>query len=247
MEYRYIQLFSLLSALDALCSCQALQGDGRTDPHVQSSKNLLDLEGPLRFANSLATGANDVANSFATSVSSRSLTMKQAMAIAACMEFAGSVTVGSRVADTIRTKIIDPTLYESQPAVLLLAMMCTLVGSSTFLTLATRFGLPVSTTHSVIGGLVGAGTASVGINKISWGFRGVSQVFAAWAIAPGIAGIFGATLFTITKHIVMTKRQAVKRAFFSIPVYTFVTVGALTSEFTPLPPCKVQFLISLQC
>lgn len=160
--------------------------------------------------------------------------MKQAMAIAAVMEFAGSVAVGSRVADTIRTKIIDPHLYEDQPAVLLLVMMCALIGSSTFLTIATRFGLPVSTTHSIIGGLVGAGTASVGIDQINWGFRGVSQVFAAWAIAPGIAGIFGALLFLITKYVVMTRRHAVKKAFFSIPIYTFITVGALTSMSSAL-------------
>jgi solute carrier family 20 (sodium-dependent phosphate transporter) len=85
-----------------------------------------------------------VANSFATSVSSRSLTMKQAMAIAAVAEFGGAVTVGSRVADTIRTRIIDPAQYDDAPSVLLLAMMCAIIGSSLFLTIATRYGLPVS-------------------------------------------------------------------------------------------------------
>ncbi|KIX09906.1 uncharacterized protein Z518_00987 [Rhinocladiella mackenziei CBS 650.93] len=180
------------------------------------------------FLDAWNIGANDVANSFATSVSSRSLTLKQALVIAACMEFSGSVAVGSRVADTIRTKIIDPFLYEGQPSVLLLTMMCAIVGSSTFLTVATRFGLPVSTTHSIMGGLVGAGTASVGIHQINWGWTGVSQVFAAWAIAPGIAGVFGATLFLITKYFVMIRQRAVTYAFYSIPIYTFFTIGALT-------------------
>ena len=160
--------------------------------------------------------------------------MKQAMAIAACMEFSGSVSVGSRVAETIRTKIINPHLYDKQPAVLLLAMMCAIIGSSTFLTLATRLGWPVSTTHSIVGGLVGAGTASVGIRNVSWGWGGVSQVFAAWAIAPGIAGTIGATLFLITKYCVMRRRRSVMYAFLTIPVYTFITVGALTSETLPL-------------
>src|SRR5688572_24140844 len=102
--------------------------------------------------------------------------MKQAMAIASVCEFAGSVSVGSRVADTIRTKIIDPAHYDDAPPVLLLAMMCTVFGSSVFLTVATRYGMPVSTTHSIIGGLVGAGTASIGITKVNWGWTGVAQV-----------------------------------------------------------------------
>lgn len=175
-------------------------------------------------------GANDVANSFATSVSSRSLTLKQAMVLASVCEFSGSVTVGSRVADTIRTKIIDPHHYDSSPPVLLLAMMCTIMASSTFLTVATRYGMPVSTTHAVVGGLVGTATASIGIQKVNWGWAGVSQVFAAWVIAPSIAGCLGALLFLITKYTVLVKPTAVKRAFYSIPIYTFLTVGSITSE-----------------
>ncbi|KAM0232490.1 hypothetical protein ACHAP5_010688 [Fusarium lateritium] len=173
-------------------------------------------------------GANDVANSFATSVSSRSLTMKQAMMIAAVCEFSGSVSVGSRVADTIRTKIVDPHHYDTSPGMLLLVMMCTIVSSSLFLTFATRQGLPVSTTHSLIGGLVGAATASIGIQKVTWGWHGVAQIFAAWIIAPLIAGCFGFCLFLFTKRVILTNRSAVRRAFLSIPFYTYLTVGALT-------------------
>ncbi|KAL4937441.1 hypothetical protein BDV06DRAFT_215901 [Aspergillus oleicola] len=180
------------------------------------------------FLDAWNIGANDVANSFASSVSSRSLTLKQAMVVAACMEFAGSVSVGSRVAETVREKIIDPHLYDAEPAVLMLAMMCAIIGSSIFLTIATRFGLPVSTTHSIIGGLVGAGTASVGIHRIHWGWHGVAQVFAAWGIAPGIAGGLGAIMFLITKHCVLSSKYAVHRALFSIPVYSFVTIAGLT-------------------
>lgn len=98
------------------------------------------------FLDAWNIGANDVANSFATSVSSRSLTMKQAMCIASVMEFTGAVLAGSRVADTIRNKVIDVDLFEPNPSVLMLGMMCALVGSSLWLTLATRIGLPVSTT-----------------------------------------------------------------------------------------------------
>ncbi|KFA66683.1 hypothetical protein S40285_05001 [Stachybotrys chlorohalonatus IBT 40285] len=180
------------------------------------------------FLDAWNIGANDVANSFATSVSSRSLTMKQAMVVAAVCEFSGSAAVGSRVAETIRKRIVEPHHYESTPSVLLLAMMCTIFGSSTFLTIATRYGMPVSTTHAIIGGLVGSATASIGIEKVNWGWTGVSQVFAAWVIAPGIAGVLGAGLFYFTKKTVLTKRNAVRRALLSIPFYTFLTVGSIT-------------------
>ncbi|KAK1623387.1 phosphate-repressible phosphate permease [Colletotrichum phormii] len=180
------------------------------------------------FIDAWNIGANDVANSFATSVSSRSLTMKQAMAIAAIAEFSGSVAVGSRVTDTLQNKIIDPHLYAARPSVLLLVMMCAIFGSSVFLSIATRNGLPVSTTHSIIGGLVGAATASVGISKVSWGWDGVSQVFAAWVVAPGLSGALGALMFLVTKRFVLTKANAVRNAFFTIPFYTFLTFGSLT-------------------
>ncbi|KAI8308304.1 Phosphate-repressible phosphate permease pho-4 [Colletotrichum sp. SAR11_59] len=121
--------------------------------------------------------------------------MKQAMVIATFAEFGGSVSIGSRVADTIRNRIIDPHLYDDRPSVLLLVMMCAIFGSSVFLSIATRNGLPISTTHSIIGGIVGAATASVGIDKISWGWDGTN---------------------------------AVRKAFYSIPFYTFLTFGALT-------------------
>ncbi|PKS12271.1 hypothetical protein jhhlp_001571 [Lomentospora prolificans] len=182
----------------------------------------------LAFIDAWNIGANDVANSFATSISSRCLTMKQAVLVASFTEFAGSVSVGSRVADTIRTKIIDPNLYAEHPSVLLLAMMCTVFGSAIFLSIATRYGLPVSTTHSTIGGLVGAATASVGITKINWSIRGVSQVFLAWIVAPGIAGFLGAFLFIFTRAAVLARQHAVRNALYSIPIYSFITVGALT-------------------
>ncbi|VUC27633.1 unnamed protein product [Clonostachys rosea] len=179
------------------------------------------------FLDAWNIGANDVANSFATSVSSRSLTLKQAMAIASVCEFSGSIAVGDRVAHTIRTQIIDPHLFDDAPAVLLLAMMCSIIASSLFLTFATRHGMPVSTTHSIVGGIVGAATASVGIDKIHWGWSGVPQVFAAWVVSPGIAGLFGAFMFFMTKKFVLTTPKAVMRAFYSIPVFTFLTVGCI--------------------
>ncbi|KAF2467938.1 phosphate-repressible phosphate permease-like protein [Lindgomyces ingoldianus] len=179
------------------------------------------------FLDAWNIGANDVANSFATSVASRSLTMKQAMMIATCMEFTGSMTVGARVADTIRTKIISTGLFTKDPAVLMLAMVCAVVGSSIYLTIATKLSMPVSTTHSIMGGVIGAGIAAVGVHGINWGWNGVSQVFAAWAIAPGIAGAFGSIIFLITKFGVMRRSNPAKKAIMTVPVYFFLTSALL--------------------
>ncbi|KAF2827022.1 phosphate transporter [Ophiobolus disseminans] len=175
------------------------------------------------FLDAWNIGANDVANSFATSVASRSLTLKQAMCIASVMEFAGAMLVGSRVTDTIRTKVISTKLFEQDPSVLMLAMTCAIVGSATYLTIATRFTMPVSTTHSIMGGVIGVGIASAGTKGVNWSFKGVSQVFAAWGIAPGISAVFGAIIFLITKHGVMRRNDPVKKAFIMVPLYFFLT------------------------
>ncbi|KAF2177500.1 phosphate transporter [Zopfia rhizophila CBS 207.26] len=189
---------------------------------------LLAIGTIFAFLDAWNIGANDVANSFATSVASRSLTMKQAMLIATVMEFVGSMAVGARVAETIRTKVISNKLFEEDPAVLMLAMVCAVIGSSVYLTIATRLSMPVSTTHSIMGGVIGAGIAAVGADGIQWGWKGVSQVFAAWAIAPGIAGCFGSIIFLITKYGVMRRNNPVKMAFYSVPFYFFLTSVLLT-------------------
>ncbi|RWA03717.1 hypothetical protein EKO27_g11388 [Xylaria grammica] len=179
-------------------------------------------------------GANDVANSWATSVASRSLTLAQAMLGASIFEFAGAVGVGARVADTIRTKIVSPDHYEDQPAVLMLGMVCAIMGSSIWLTIATKIGMPVSTTHSLLGGVVGMGIASIGADKVTWVApasavgtekvnTGVVSVFLAWIIAPGLSAGFASIIFLSTKYGVMLRKDPVKKAFALIPVYFGLT------------------------
>ncbi|KAI0391869.1 phosphate transporter [Xylariaceae sp. FL0594] len=184
-------------------------------------------------------GANDVSNSWATSVASRSLTLMQAMIGASIFEFAGAVGVGSRVADTIRTKIVSPDLYVDQPAVLMLGMVCAIMGSSIWLTIATRIGLPVSTTHSLLGGVIGMGIASVGADKVTWVApsdvvgtdkinTGVVSVFLSWIIAPAMSAAFASILFLVTKYGVMLRKDPVKKAFAFIPFYFGLTAILLS-------------------
>lgn len=183
------------------------------------------------FLDAYNIGANDVANSFASSVSSRSLKYWQAMILAAICEFLGAVLVGSRVSDTIRSKIIDVTVFQEDPAVLMLTMACALVGSSVWLTIATVIGMPVSTTHSIVGGVIGAGIAAKGANHVHWGWDGVSQIFASWFIAPAVAGVFASVIFVISKYFVLeikTLRRSIRNALVLLPALVFTTFSILT-------------------
>lgn len=142
--------------------------------------------------------------------------------------------MGARVADTIRTKIVDPDLFEENPALLMLGMCCAVIGSSVYLTVATKLGMPVSTTHSIMGGVIGMGIAAVGASDVTWWGgdinSGVVSVFLAWVIAPFCSAGFASIIFLITKYGVMLRRNPVYWAMISIPVYFGITSALITSE-----------------
>lgn len=183
------------------------------------------------FLDAWNIGANDVANSFASSVSSRSLRYWQAMALAGICEFLGAVLVGNRVSDTIRNKIIDVEVFAADPAVLMLTMACALIGSSLWLTAATSVGMPVSTTHSIVGAVIGSSIAAKGAKNIVWGWGGVSQIIASWFIAPAIAGCFASIIFLISKYLVLERKNfstSLNNALLLVPTLVFITFSILT-------------------
>ena len=183
------------------------------------------------FLDAWNIGANDVANSFSSSVSSRSLKYWQAMILAAICEFLGAVLVGSRVSDTIRNKIINVSVFADSPAVLMLTMATALVGSSTWLTIATSIGMPVSTTHSIVGAVIGAAIAAKGGNNIVWGWKGVSQIIASWFIAPAIAGGFATIIFLISKFAVLevkNPKTSLRNAMLLVPCLVMTAFSILT-------------------
>ncbi|KAL4805408.1 phosphate transporter [Aspergillus unguis] len=184
------------------------------------------------FLDAWNIGANDVANSWATSVSSRSVKYWQAMILATIMEFSGGIGVGATVSDTIRTKVIDVTAFDTANApMLMLGMLCALIGSSLYLTMATKFGLPVSTTHSILGGVIGMGIAILGADGVQWWGgdinSGVVQVFLAWVIAPVISAAFASIIFMATKHAILLRENPAMKALTTIPFYFFLTCTLL--------------------
>lgn len=183
------------------------------------------------FLDAYNIGANDVANSFASSVSSRSLKYWQAMLLATLCEFLGATLVGSKVSDTIRSKIINVDVFAEDPAVLMLTMACALVGSSIWLTIATCISMPVSTTHSIVGATIGAGIAAKGAKQVHWGWDGVAQIFASWVIAPAIAGAFATIIFLVSKYAVLEIKdihRSISNALILVPILVFAVFSILT-------------------
>ncbi|KAI9321353.1 phosphate transporter [Dichotomocladium elegans] len=177
------------------------------------------------FTDAYGIGANDVANSFATSVSSGSLSLAQACIVACFTEFLGAFLLGSGVADTIKDGIIEIENYVENPEMLMLGMMCALVGSFTWVLVATKQGWPVSTTHSIIGAVIGMGIAGYGGQAVDWSWDGVIQIVVSWFLSPVLAGIVASIIYMITKYAILRQVDSVKWALRLVPVYFFFTVA----------------------
>ncbi|MCF4005621.1 inorganic phosphate transporter [Corynebacterium uropygiale] len=152
-------------------------------------------------------GGNDVANSFGTSVGAGTLTMKQALLVAAVFEVGGAVLAGGEVTETVRSGIVDLSSIHLQPMDFAFIMMSSLLGAAIWLLVATKMGWPVSTTHSIIGGIVGAALTvgfmdgTGGWNMVQWG--GIGQIVISWVLSPILGGIVAYALFSIVKRYIL--------------------------------------------
>ena len=163
-------------------------------------------------------GANDVANSMATSVASGALTIKRAVFVAGVCNILGAVLVGSHVANTIRKGIIDPLQFSDRQDLFLFGMLAAVLGSALWVNIATYFKLPVSTTHSIIGGVVGFGLVSVGIAGIKW--KVVLFVVLSWIISPIFGGVIAFTIFSIIKKFILSSKEPIAQAKKVGPFFT---------------------------
>ncbi len=167
-------------------------------------------------------GANDVANAMATSVGSRALTIRQAVVIAAIFEFAGAVLAGGAVAATVRGGIVDTSSLVGEEEILVFGMLAALAAAGCWLLVASWRGWPVSTTHSIIGALVGFGIAGLGWGAIHW--PAVGQVAASWVTSPLIAAVVSFALFRSVQMLVLDRRHPLEAAKKWVPFYIFLTV-----------------------
>src|SRR6201996_7468587 len=165
---------------------------------------------PLRRSIVLTSWTDDVANSWATSVSSRSVTYQQAMVLGAVFEMLGAILVGARTASTIKNKIIPLDAFQDNAGVQMLAFTCALAGASSWVMWCTRHSAHVSSSYSLISAVAGVGVATVGAKNVQWGWnhgKGLGAIFAGLGMAPVIAAGFAATIFMLIKLTVHMRKN----------------------------------------
>ena len=167
-------------------------------------------------------GANDVANAMGTSVGSRALTLRQAVLVAAIFELAGAVLVGAHVTETVRKGIVSPAAFGADSHVYVYGMLAALIASSLWLHLSTRMGLPVSTTHSIVGAVAGFGLVAGGFGVVSWGK--MVQIVLSWFTSPFLGGLLGYLLFLVVGRVILDAESPVRRARHLGPLFVFLTV-----------------------
>ncbi|OHF00064.1 phosphate transporter, partial [Colletotrichum orchidophilum] len=174
-------------------------------------------------------GANDVANAWATSVSSRSITYRQAMVFGTIFEMLGAITVGARTADTIKNGIIPNNVFHGNPGVQMLAFTCALAAASSWVMWCTRHSAHVSSTYSLVSAVAGVGVAVAGADKVQWGWndgKGLGAIFAGLGMAPAISGCFGAIIFCLIKFVVHVRKNPVPWAVWTSPFF-FLIAGTI--------------------
>jgi PiT family inorganic phosphate transporter len=180
-------------------------------------------------------GANDVANAMGTSVGARALTLSQAILVACIFEFAGAYLAGGEVTSTIRKGIIDPELLADSPDLLVFGMMASLLAAGTWLLIASFKGWPVSTTHSIVGAIVGFAAVGISVDAVSW--SKVSSIISSWIVSPLMAGIISFLIFRSVQNLILNTEHPFDNAKKYVPVYMFL-VGFVISMVTLLKGLK---------
>ncbi|NNF40563.1 MAG: inorganic phosphate transporter [Woeseiaceae bacterium] len=171
-------------------------------------------------------GANDVANAMATSVGSKALTIKQAILVAAIFEFLGAVLAGGAVTGTIRKGIVDADLLSGTPELLIYGMLASLLAAGTWLLVASRNGWPVSTTHSIVGAIVGFAAVGIGIDAVQW--SKVGTIVMSWVVSPVTAGFIAYLIYRSVQRLILSQDNPLEKAKRWVPVYIFLAAFTIT-------------------
>lgn len=169
------------------------------------------------FIMAYGVGANDVANAMGTSVGSKALTIKQAIIIAAIFEFTGAFFAGGEVTSTIRSGIVDAEIFATIPHLLAYGMIASLMAAGTWLLVATYFGWPVSTTHSIVGAIIGFGAVGVGMDAVHW--DQVGGILGSWVVTPILSGILAFLIFMSAQKLIFDTDNPLSAAKKFVPFY----------------------------
>jgi len=171
------------------------------------------------FFMAFGIGANDVANAMGPSVGSKAITFRQAIFIAAIFEFLGAYLAGGEVTATIRKGIVDPSLYADNTDIFIIGMLSSLLAAGTWLFVASQKGWPVSTTHSIVGAIVGFVIISLGFEAVSW--SKVGNIASSWVVSPLISGAMSFLIFLSAKKLILDRTNPGQAAISLIPIYSF--------------------------
>ena len=187
---------------------------------LENPYTILIIASMLGFFMAWGIGANDVANAMGTSVGSRAITLKQAVIIAAIFEFLGAFLAGGEVTSTIRKEIVDPTIYDDKPTIFVIGMMSCLLAAGFWLLFASRRGWPVSTTHSIVGAIVGFALITKGTSSVEWSKLG--EIVSSWVTSPLIAGVLAFCIYLSAKKLILERQNKLAAAVNIIPFYAFL-------------------------
>ncbi len=188
---------------------------------------LISLAIIFAFFMAWGVGANDVANAIGTSVGSKAITVGQAIIIAAIFESLGAILAGGQVTTTISKGIISPQLFASTPEILIYGMLASLLSTGTWLLIATYFGWPVSTTHSIIGAIIGFSIFCVPLAAIHW--WQIMNIVLSWFVTPFIAGLIAFLLFRSVQRFIFDSKTPLRNAKRIVPIYVFLVMLVITT------------------
>jgi len=180
------------------------------------------------------TGANDLGNAFGTSVGAKTLTMKQAVVIASIFEFTGALLLGRVSTDTIAGGIADINAFTGNPVVYAYGMMCTLLVGTIWLAITTKYGWNVSSTHSIIGGIIGFALVNSGKEGVLWlkedtsgksfpPYKGIVPIVLSWFISPILTGLSSSAIFMTMRHLVLRRNNAYQLSYYVLPIFVLIT------------------------
>lgn len=179
----------------------------------------------VAFYMAWGVGANDVANAMGTSVGSKALTFRQAIVVAAVFEFIGAFFLGGSVSDTIRKGIVDPSFFADDPNLLIYGMLAALLAAAIWLNVASLLGLPVSTTHSIVGAVTGFGLIQYGPDVVKWGKMGT--IVFSWFVSPVCGGLLGFLMFLLIRRLILDKKDPRSAVLKRIPYFLFIVFSTL--------------------
>ncbi len=190
-------------------------------------------------------GANDVANAMGTSVGSGAITVKQAIVIAAIFEFAGAFIAGGNVTQTIRKGIIDPSSITNSPEILVFGMLSALLAAGIWLMVASTKGWPVSTTHTIVGAVIGFAIVGIGVDAVEWGK--VAQIAASWVVSPVLGGTISFILMMSIRRLILNTENPFQNAKRWGPVYIFLVgfIISLVTLFKGLKHLNIELTVGM--